>query len=317
MKNNIKIKNTISEKKDCCNDPSIRYENGYAVCQNCGEVVDQLFTSHERRAYNNEEKENRICNEPTWRDFGPRTDLSKYKSDYKGTGFNSRKRELYSRLSKIHRSLISGLERNLWEAKPKLKYISTRLCVPQHISDTAWRIYTKVAKDRLTIGRSIEGFVAAALYAAIRIHEFPKLLDDITEVTLASRHTIIHSLGYIIREVLPILGLKYAPITAEQLIFYFGNKLELPTRIQVKASELYNCARQNGLSVSGKDPKGLAASLIYLAARESEHKKTQAEVALIAKTNEVTLRSRIKDLKRCVEIVEYPLSNNNNSLVAN
>lgn len=316
MKNNKKIIDKFSDRKDCCNDPSVTFQNGYAVCQNCGEVVDQLFSAHERRAYNNEEKENRICNEPTWRDFGPRTDLSKYQSDYKGSGFNSRKRELYSRLSKIHRSLISGLERNLWEAKPKMKYISTRLCVPQYVSDTAWRIYTKVAKDRLTVGRSIDGFVAAALYAAIRIHEFPKLLDDITEATLASRHTIVHSLGFIIREVLPKLRLKYAPITAEQLIFYFGNKLELPTQIQVRANELYACARQNGLSVSGKDPKGLAASLIYLAARESEYKKTQAEVALVAKTNEVTLRSRIKDLKNCVGIVEFPISSNN-SLVAN
>ncbi|MFX1236601.1 MAG: transcription initiation factor IIB family protein [Promethearchaeota archaeon] len=316
MKKHSNKTDFFGEKRDCCNNPLISFENGYAVCHNCGEVVDKLFSNQERRAYNNEEKENRVCSEPTWREFGPRTDLSKYNKDYKGSGFNSKKRELFSRLSKIHRSLISGLERNLWEAKPKLKYLSTRLCVPQYVNDMAWKIYTTVAKEKLTIGRSIEGFIAASLYAAIRIHEFPKLLDDISEVSLVSRHTIIRSLGFIVREILPKMHLKYSPITVEQLIFYFGNKLELPTSIQLNAHELYSRACQNGLNLNGKDPKGFAASLLYLAAIKSEYKKTQSEVALAAKTNEVTLRSRIKDLKKCSEFQDIPFSNSG-TLVAN
>ena len=33
-------------------------------------------------------------------------------------------------------------------------------------------------------GRSIEGFVAASIYAAIRIHNFPRVLEEVVEVAM-------------------------------------------------------------------------------------------------------------------------------------
>ena len=57
-------------------------------------------------------------------------------------------------------------------------------------------------------------------------------------------------------------------------------------------------ANKNGLNRVGKDPKGLAASVIYMAAKINNERKTQEEVADIAKITEVTLRSRIKDIKK-------------------
>ena len=49
-----------------------------------------------------------------------------------------------------------------------------------------------------------------------------------------------------------------------------------------------------------KNPKRLSVSLIYIADKKKPYKKSQAEVAKITKTNEVTIRSRIKDLKNCL-----------------
>ena len=40
----------------------------------------------------------------------------------------------------------------------------------------------------------------------------------------------------------------------------------------------------------GKKPMGVAAALIYKAAAESGHKRTQAEICAVAKVSEVTLR---------------------------
>jgi len=48
---------------------------------------------------------------------------------------------------------------------------------------------------------------------------------------------------------------------------------------------------------TGKDPKGLAASVIYMAAKASNCRKTQAEVSSVAKVTEVTLRSCSKQIK--------------------
>jgi len=214
---------------------------------------------------------------------------------------NAKKSLLFSRLAKIQRSLINSLERNYWESKPKLKLYTSKLNIPAYISETAWRIYTEVAKKKLTMGRSIDGFIAASLYTAIRIHEFPKLLEDVSEASMVSNRTLFRSLGMIVREILPVLCLDYHPISAEKLIFLFGNKLGLPEDIKIKALNLLKDTSKKGLPLIGKDPKGLAAAVLYLIAKKTKFQKTQVEVAQAAKVTEVTIRSRVKDLKALMD----------------
>jgi transcription initiation factor TFIIB len=219
--------------------------------------------------------------------------------DSKGQLLDAKKRFKFSRLSKIQRSLISSIERNFWEAEPKLKMYASKLNIPEYITETAWRIYVEIAKKRLTMGRSIEGFVTASLYTAIRIHNFPILIDDVSDVAMIPNRILFRSLGMIISEILPVLGLDYRPISAEKLVFVFGNKLDIPIDIQIKALNIVKKIIKKGLYI-GKDPKGLAAAVLYLVAKETPFKKTQVEVGKIAKVTEVTIRSRLKDIRGLV-----------------
>jgi transcription initiation factor TFIIB len=289
-------------EENCCEEPRIDIRDGSKVCLNCGMVFDTHFVGEERRAYNMEEVEKRKRTEPRWREFGSRTMLPVEKIDSKGHLFNAEKRTLFSRLSKIQNSLISSIERNFWEAKPKMKQLVSKMNLPAYIQDTAWRIYAACARKKLTMGRSIDGFISAALYAAIRIHEFPKLLEEVSDAALIPRRTVIRSLGLLIKEVLPELNLKYKPITIEQLIFKFGNELSLPMETQRKALTILQESAKKGLSQTGKDPKGFAACAIYMAAKKTGFRKTQAEVSEVAKITEVTLRSRVKDIKSRVSL---------------
>ena len=72
--------------------------------------------------------------ETRWREFGPRTMIANPKVDITGQYLNPKKKKLYSRLSKIQNSLINSIERNFWEAKPKLKVLASRLSIPEYIS---------------------------------------------------------------------------------------------------------------------------------------------------------------------------------------
>ncbi|MHA2049243.1 MAG: transcription initiation factor IIB [Promethearchaeota archaeon] len=281
----------------CCGNPFIESRDGNEICINCGLIIERTFVGNERRAYTVEEIQSRRRTEPRWRDFGPRTMLPSTKTDSKGKSIGAKEQALFSRLSKIQNSLISSIERNFWEAKPKLKMLTSKLNVPEYISETAWKIYSIVAKKKLTMGRSINGFIAGSLYAAIRVHDFPRLLDEVCEASLTPRRTVHRSLAMIIREVLPELRLRYQPITAESLVFRFGNELELPIKIQKEAINMLKDASRNGLKRTGKDPKGLAAACIYIAAKNGAIRKTQSKVADVAKITEVTLRSRAKQIK--------------------
>ena len=292
-----KIEENIPTHTYCCNNPFVEARDGNKVCLNCGLIFERTFVGNERRAYTVEEIQNRRRTEPRWRDFGPRTMLPNTKTDSKGKSIGAKEQALFSRLSKIQNSLISSIERNFWEAKPKLKMLTSKLNIPEYIAETSWKIYSIVAKKKLTMGRSINGFIAGSLYAAIRVHDFPRLLDEVCEASLTPRRTVHRSLAMIIREVLPELNLRYQPITAESLVFRFGNELDLPIQIQKEAINMLKDASRNGLKRTGKEPKGLAAACIYIAAKNNSVRKTQSKVADVAKITEVTLRSRAKQIK--------------------
>ncbi|MHA1344257.1 MAG: hypothetical protein ACTSQG_09735, partial [Promethearchaeota archaeon] len=213
--------------KKCCENPYIDFRNGNKVCLNCGMVHGLDYIGSESRTFNIEDIRKKKRTEPNWRKYGSRTVITAKNLDFNNNSSNNNK-ELFSRLSIIQKSLISSIERNFWEAKPKMKTLAFRMNLPNYIRELAWKIYSVAVKKKLTKGRSIDGFIAASLYAAIRIHGFPKLLEEVSEIIMIPRRTIIRSLGLLIKEVLPDLKLNYKPITAEQLIFKFGNELGIP-----------------------------------------------------------------------------------------
>jgi transcription initiation factor TFIIB len=288
------------ERENCCDNPSYRIKNGQIVCINCGMISGKCFVTHEKRAYTKLEVNNRRHNEPAWREFGPRTMLSTNNCDFQGKTLSAKSRTLMARLIKIQRSLVNSLERNFWEAKPKLKKLAYKINIPAYIQDTAWRIYCEVAKKRLTMGRSIDGFVSASLYAAIRVHAYPKLLEEVCEGSMVPQRTFFRSLGMIVREILPILDYHYQPISEDQLIFLIGNKLGFPMDVQMEALKIMNRAFKNNSATIGKDPKGIAASTLYVAAKRFHMNKTQTEISDAAKITEVTLRSRLNDIKHFI-----------------
>ena len=198
---------------DCCKNSDIGISSdGLNVCKNCGLTFGQSYKSQERRAYTQLEIAQRRRTEQRWRSYGPRTIISVVKTDAKGKKLNGKSANLFKRLSKIQSSLVNSIERNYWEAKPKLNSFCSLLTIPDYIRETAWSIYSEVAKQKLTMGRSIEAFVCASLYASIRIHEFPRLLEEVCDIVHVVQKIIHKSLGLIVRLVLPILHLKYKPI---------------------------------------------------------------------------------------------------------
>jgi len=289
----------IDEDEPCCKNPEIIVnDDGTRVCKNCGLTFGQKFIDSERRAYTQEEVKSRRRTEPKWRSFGPRTVITKVQRDSRGHPLKARKQALFSRLSKIQGSLVSSLERNYWEAKPKLNALCLKLNVPNNISETAWKIYTEVAKQKLTMGRSIDGFVTASLYAAIRIHKFPRLLEEVADIAMLPLRSVHRSLGLIVRKVFPKLGMKYSPVKTRSLVFRFGNDLDISITSQKLAADMLRESRRRGLRSMGKDPKGLAAAALYMSCKHEGEKRTQAKIAEIARITEVTLRTRVKQIKK-------------------
>lgn len=287
--------------RDCCENPDMfETTEGEIVCRNCGMCHGSRMVAQERRAYTRDEIKSRKTSEPVWRHFGPRTVIG---LNYTNTGnqrMTARKRALFNRLNKINNSLISSQERNFWEARPKLLSLARKVGLPDHIMETAWKIYTEVAKLKLTMGRSITSFICASLYVAIRVHNFPRLLDELLDHVNSSSRRVHQALALVIRKVLPKIGLKYRPISAKALIYRFGEELGYPVELQKAAADLIKEAVSNGLVKMGKDPRGLAAATLYLVGKETKYKKTQLVVSEVSRITEVTLRSRVREILKCM-----------------
>ncbi len=64
---------------------------------------------------------------------------------------------------------------------------------------------------------------------------------------------------------------------------------------------LMNVVIKNGIS-AGKDPMGLAATVLYASCIKIGEQNTQVDLANAAQRTEVTIRNRFKDLKNRLEL---------------
>ena len=110
----------------CCADLSIALIDGDIICSNCGCILGKNFVEEQKRAYSFEEINERIQHSPRWREFGPRTIIPNTNLDSKGQSLEPQGKRLFTRLSKIQNSLISSIERNFWESKPKLNLFASK-----------------------------------------------------------------------------------------------------------------------------------------------------------------------------------------------
>lgn len=300
MEGRVLGKNPQQSQKEsewCCASPDIvDTEYGTRVCRSCGVMHETIMVNDTPRAFTPTEIKNRVHTEPRWRTFGPRTRISQLRRDGKGNHLSAKRIARYRRLAKIQSSLIDSLERNFYIAKPTMKQFASQLDIPSFIVKTAWKIYQFVPKLRLTFGRSIKAFVAASIYTAVRIHEFPRLFKEVVDSVPVSKRKVHQAVSLIIRNILPKLGLKYHPIRVKTIIYRFSNQLDLSIRVQKRAVAIFQDAKENGLETGGKDPRGLAASAIYLAVRDSDEIRTQSQISVVGGITEVTLRSNMKKI---------------------
>jgi len=292
------------------------------VCRECGTIIGPVFSEQERRAYTKQEVESRKHHEPTWHCFGPRTLVGQKNElfDYKGVPLKGDSRYLIQRLQKIQRSLVSSIERNFWEAKPKLKLFEETY--PEYVIETAWTIYREAARLKLTMGRSISQFVGTALYAAVKVCGFPKLMrevvEDIENKLLVFRKDLSRGLKELNRRsVLERLNLSYQNLRLSDYLSHYCSRIKMKDELIKETVSLTDClVNGRGHLIFGLDPAGVMAAAIYTTLKQSSSpdlrtiigelnkysrknfdRVTQSLIARYMDVTEVTLRTTAKYLK--------------------
>lgn len=177
----------------------------------------------------------------------------------------------------------------------KISRMSSALDAPDQVEETACQTFKQAHEQNLQFrGRSIEGIATACLHISFRIHEVPRGLDTITNVSRVDRSEIARTQRYITRE----LSIPLQPMDPIKFIPRFASDLGLTKEEEKVAEGMLKVAEENAY-YSGKSPTGLAAAAIYIASmsvRAGREKLTQSEIADVAEVTEVTIRNRYKEI---------------------
>ncbi len=285
---------------ECGSEKLVRdYERAELVCAGCGFVIhDKIMDmGPEWRAFDQEQRERRgRVGAPmtfTIHDKGLSTMIDWRDRDSHGKDLTPKRRAQIYRLRKWQRRIrvSDATERNLAFALSEIDRMSSHLGLPRNVREAAAVIYRRAVEERLIRGRSIEGVAAAALYAACRECKVPRTLDEIADVSRVTKKEIGRSYRFIARELL----IHLRPTSPTDYIPRFGSELGLSGEVQSKAIELLKEATKKGLT-SGRGPTGVAAAAIYIASVLYGERRTQRDVADVARVTEVTVRNRYKEL---------------------
>jgi transcription initiation factor TFIIB len=287
-------------------------ESGEVICSKCGQVISDkiLETTPEWRNFpesdgSNDRSRTGMSTSLARHDMGLSTIIGRTDRDASGQKIDALMRATMERLKtwNMRTQTHTPTDRNLKQAFFQLDVLKDKLGLTDTIVEKTAYIYRKAQERMLIRGRTISGILAAAMYISCRELGTPRTLKDIAAVSNVKLKEVARSYRLLCFE----LDLKIPMVDPMKCIARVANKAKLNEKTKRQAAEIMNNVIKRETLSAGKDPMGLAASTLYLASLNSSENITQADIAEAAGVTEVTIRNRVKDLKKQL------LQNNNNN----
>lgn len=274
---------------DIIEDPGTNEE----MCEDCGLIFDDtnIDRGPDWRAYSQSERNERSRGGPARtelrHDRGLSTTIDWKDKDGYGNQLSASKRSQMKRLRTWNKRSKhrGGGERGVSYANGEILRMGSALGVPKSIQETAASLYRQAYDNGLVPGRSIEGVASAALYIALRVHNAPRSLDEITQVSRVERRPISRTQRYLCRE----LGIALEPTDPSKYLPRFADEIDVGQRIVRTAEELLEVVP--GHEKSGRDPTVLASAALYSATILEGQRVTQREISNAGDVTTVSIRN--------------------------
>ena len=289
----------------CGNKKIVTDQNtGELFCGKCGIVITDKIVdaSAEWRSFSNEggtdPTRTGAPTSLTMHDRGLSTIIGTVNKDASGKPLSTSMKSTIERLRTwdSRSQTNSSADRNLRQALNEMNKLKDKLSLSDTVIQKSAYIYRKALEKKLVRGRSIQGLVAACIYAACRNTETPRTLQDISNGMNVRKKDIARCYRLIFRE----LELKMPVVDPIKGVSRIASIAELGEKTKRKAIEILNQAKDSGL-VAGKDPMGIAAASLYLACISTGEIKSQKEISIASGITEVTIRNRCAGLRKMLK----------------
>jgi transcription initiation factor TFIIB len=285
-------------------------ESGELICSKCGQVISDKVQQEG----------------PEWRNFGPSsssgesndsrsrvgmstslarhdmglsTIIGRTDRDASGQKIDAAMRTKMDRLRTwdYRTQMHSATDRNLRNAFIRLDILKDKLGLSDSVVEKAAYIYRKAQDRQLVRGRTISGVLAAAIYIACREMGISRTVKDVAEFSNVRPKELAKSYRLLCLE----LDLKIPIVDPMKCIAKVANKANLSEKTKRQAAQIMDNVTKREASL-GKNPMGLAASVLYISSLKNGENITQYHLSNAAGVTEVTLRNRYKDLMNRLEL---------------
>jgi transcription initiation factor TFIIB len=309
MEPEIKRKKTIAAITcSTCNKVNTAitdHEYGEIICSNCGTVISEKLedTSHqERRASIFEKADRRARTGAPYslarHDMGLSTIIGRENKDASGQIIDTAMRPSIERLRTWdHRTIVhtSG-DRNFMQAFGQLDRLKEKLGLSDPIIERAAYIYRRVQERGLIKGRRIDSVLAAALYIACREMDTHRSIKDVAATSNIKRKELARNYRLLVLE----LDIKIPEVNPMKCVAKVANRLSLSEKTRHQAINIMEEVVNKKIT-AGKEPMGLAATVLYASSIKTDEKIPQKDIAMASGVTEVTIRNRFKELKRLLK----------------
>ncbi len=299
--NSVSRCSSCNQENTTITDPN----SGEIICSNCGVVISDKIedTIHpERRMFTFEDTDKNVrTGAPSSlarHDMGLYTVIGKENKDASGQKIDTVMRDQIERLRTwdLRTRMHTSGDRNFMKAFGQLKRLKEKLGLSDTIVEKAAYTYRKVQERGLIRGRTIDSMLAASVYSACREMETPRTIKDIAAKSNVKRKDVARSYRLLVVE----LGVRIPVVNPMKCVARVANKLSISEKTKHQAFNIMDEVINKKIN-AGKEPMGLAATVLYVSSIKSDEKIPQKDIAGASGVTEVTIRNRFKELKKLLE----------------
>jgi len=283
----------------------IRADGGERACQECGLIVEERRIDHgpEWRTFEEDtESKSRVGapRTPTRHDRGLSTNIG-YGRDRGGRNLSAAKRRRLTRQRREHNraQFDSKQERNEMYGLEEIRRLYGALELPRSMWERGCELFRAAQEKDLFVGRSLDAFAPASLYAACRCAGLPHQIEEFAEHARCSLQAIRNAYAAMRMELDLALELRSPSDYVPKLISAGGLSPTAGRLARTLVDRVETMEVQRGAK-----PSGVAAACVYIASQEADAEPvTQKRIGEAAHVSTATIRTQRDTIREAIDVV--------------